>query len=185
MSAEEQQKGSVPPASPTVEDVARAMGLHRTTISLALRNHPRIPESTRARVRQMVQQMGYRPHPMVSALMSYRANHRKPTWRGTLGMITMDKEAQEWQTSPAYAKMFEGAKKRAYALGYDLQLFWVGAESFSVRRFNTMLRTRNVPGGDCCPGTTGDSAAPAGLVAIERSGDRLLGKGTRPAPRYP
>lgn len=160
MSVKKQPDDPVPPASPTMEDVARAMGLHRTTISLALRNHPRIPEATRARVRQMAQQMGYRPHPMVSALMSYRANHRKPTWRGTLGLITTGQQPQEWRKPPAYAKMFDGAKKRAYALGYDLQPFWVGEGDFSVRRFNTMLRTRNVPGVIVAPAPLGTVLPP-------------------------
>lgn len=137
------QPGSAPP---TMEDVARVLGLHRTTVSLALRDHPRIPRATRERVREAADRLGYRPHPLVSALMSYRANHRKPTWRGTLGVITSAATANAWCTPKAYRIMYEGALARAHELGYDLQPFWAKDPATPINRFNTMLRTRNVPG---------------------------------------
>ncbi len=53
----------------TLDDVARSAGVHRTTVSLALRNHPRIPQATRDRVKQIANDLGYRINPLVSALM--------------------------------------------------------------------------------------------------------------------
>ncbi|HWL54372.1 MAG TPA: LacI family DNA-binding transcriptional regulator [Chthoniobacteraceae bacterium] len=133
-------------ASPTMEDLARALGVHRSTVSLALRNHPKISQATRQRVRETAQRLGYRPNPLVSALMSYRANHRKPTWRGTLGIITSAKSPEGWRQPPAYRLMHAGALQRARELGYDLQPFWVHDPALPIRRFNAMLRTLNVPG---------------------------------------
>ncbi len=149
-------------APPTMEDVARAVGLHRTTVSLALRNHPRIPEATRTRVKDAAASLGYRPHPLVSALMTYRANHRKPTWRGTLGLITSGSESTSWSLSAAYRLMHAGALARAHELGYDLQPFWAYDPALPVARFNTMLRTRNVPGVIVAP-----LLAPAPLPPLE------------------
>lgn len=134
------------PRPPTMEDIARVLGVHRTTVSLALRNHPRIPERTRKRVREAVEELGYRPHPLVSALMSYRANHRKLTWKGTLGVITAGTTKDNWQSPVAYKLMYEGAHRRARELGYDLNTFWALDPDMPVRKFNTMLRARNVPG---------------------------------------
>lgn len=56
----------------TMADVARAAGVHQTTVSLALRSHPRIPENTRKRIQQVAEEMGYRPNPLVSALIAQR-----------------------------------------------------------------------------------------------------------------
>ncbi|RRJ98846.1 LacI family DNA-binding transcriptional regulator [Opitutaceae bacterium TAV3] len=56
-----------------MEAVARAAGVHRTTVSMALRGHPKLPEATRARIRELAERMGYRPNPLVQALMSTRA----------------------------------------------------------------------------------------------------------------
>ncbi len=129
-----------------MEDIARSLGVHRSTVSLALRNHPKISQATRQRVHDAVARLGYRPHPLVSALMSYRANHRKPTWRGTLGVITSAQSEERWKHPPAYQLMYGGAQLRARELGYDLQPFWACDPKLPIRRFNAMLRTRNVQG---------------------------------------
>jgi hypothetical protein len=64
------------PAHATLQDVATRTGVHRTTVSLALRDHPRIPAETRARVRAAAEALGYRINPLVSALMQSRRTGR-------------------------------------------------------------------------------------------------------------
>lgn len=51
-----------------MEDVARAAGVHQTTVSRALRNDRRLPEQTRQRIRKLAERLGYRPHPLLTAL---------------------------------------------------------------------------------------------------------------------
>ena len=41
-------------------------------MSLALRNHPRLPLETRERIRSLAEKMGYRPDPFLRALVAYR-----------------------------------------------------------------------------------------------------------------
>src|SRR5688572_25664991 len=45
-------------ARTTQDDVARAAGVHRTTVSLALKHHPRIPGETQERVRRIADELG-------------------------------------------------------------------------------------------------------------------------------
>lgn len=63
------------PEAVTLKDIARAAGLCHTTISRALREDPRIAAETRARVRALADQLGYRPNPLFAAL-SARARRR-------------------------------------------------------------------------------------------------------------
>jgi LacI family transcriptional regulator len=56
----------------TLADVARAAGVHRTTVALALRNHPGLPGETLARLKTIARKMGYRPDPTLAALNAYR-----------------------------------------------------------------------------------------------------------------
>ncbi|HRP04381.1 MAG TPA: LacI family DNA-binding transcriptional regulator, partial [Opitutaceae bacterium] len=56
----------------TLSDVAKRAGVHVTTVSLALRNHPRLPESTRRRIQSLAKRMGYAPDPLLRALVAYR-----------------------------------------------------------------------------------------------------------------
>ena len=50
----------------TLKDIARRTGLSVMGVSMALRNHPRIGEETRKRVRAVADEMGYRRDPMLS-----------------------------------------------------------------------------------------------------------------------
>ncbi|HLP26110.1 MAG TPA: LacI family DNA-binding transcriptional regulator, partial [Acidobacteriota bacterium] len=45
----------------TIRDVARVSGLSLATVSLALRNSPRVRPDTLARVHAAAEQVGYRP----------------------------------------------------------------------------------------------------------------------------
>ncbi len=60
----------------TMAHVAKRAGVHVTTVSLALRNHPSLPEHTKERIRALAAEMGYRPDPSLRALMAYRKRQR-------------------------------------------------------------------------------------------------------------
>ena len=72
----------------TLADIARKAGVHVTTVSLALRNHPRLPVATRQRLCALADQMGYRPDPAMRALVSYRQKLRPPHSQLTLAYVT-------------------------------------------------------------------------------------------------
>ena len=61
---------------PIMEDVARAVGYSRATVSLALRGDASIPEKTRQRIAKVAEKLGYRTNPLVSALMSLQRQRR-------------------------------------------------------------------------------------------------------------
>ena len=54
----------------TLADIAKRADVHVTTVSLAMRNHPRLPEETRKRIQALAEEMGYRPDPMMRALVA-------------------------------------------------------------------------------------------------------------------
>src|SRR5690606_27714546 len=63
----------------TLADVARVAGVHPTTVSLALRDHPSIPSETRARIRAVAKELGYRRDPLLDAFNFHRVRHsRRP-----------------------------------------------------------------------------------------------------------
>jgi DNA-binding LacI/PurR family transcriptional regulator len=55
-----------------IKDVAREAGVSITTVSHALSGKGRLPESTRARVREVANRLGYVPHPAARSLASGR-----------------------------------------------------------------------------------------------------------------
>lgn len=57
-----------------MKDIATDLGLSVVTISKALRNHPDIPEETRARVLQRARERDYQPNLMARSLVTGRSN---------------------------------------------------------------------------------------------------------------
>lgn len=130
----------------TMAQVAKQAGVHTTTVSLALRNHPSLPEATRLRLQKLAEEMGYRPDPNLRALMAYRRGQRAQLQTQTLAYVTNWDARLVWQSFPAHAAFYEGAKARAPQLGFQLEHFWLGEPQLSERRFGEILRARGITG---------------------------------------
>lgn len=130
----------------TLEDVARKAGVHRTTVSLSLRNHPRIPAPTRDRVKAIADELGYRINPLVSALMQSRRTG-KPVKHAALAFVTNYPTRYGWK--PEHhdrPDFFPGAVERAQDFGYKLEHFWLAEPGMTPRRFCDMLSARSING---------------------------------------
>jgi LacI family transcriptional regulator len=46
----------------TIKDIAKEVGMHHTTVSMALRNSPLLKDATREKIQAIAKQMGYRPN---------------------------------------------------------------------------------------------------------------------------
>lgn len=53
---------------PTIVDVAKEAGVGVGTVSRVLNDHPRVSPTTRARVEEAIEKLGYRPNPLARAL---------------------------------------------------------------------------------------------------------------------
>jgi len=129
-----------------MSDVAKKMGVHQTTVSLALRDHPRIPEATRTLIKETAKQLGYRTNPFVSAFVASR-NRRGRARQAVLGYISADAPQHGGRNAvKSYSDLFEGAHARAEELGYGLEHFWLGDPRLTRQRFNQITATRNIHG---------------------------------------
>jgi LacI family transcriptional regulator len=132
-----------------MRDVAARARVSVATVSKSLSGKPSIPPETRAMIARLAEQMGYRPHPYVSALMQSR---RRRTGTGrqkpTLAFITAAQTEDGWKksSSPLLRHLFDGATAAAQARGYLLSPFWLYRDGMSHQRFSEMLRARGVRG---------------------------------------
>lgn len=130
----------------TMAEVAKRAGVHVTTVSLALRNHPRLPPETRKRIKELAEKMGYRPDPALSSLIAYRRGAKTRPSKLILGYITNWSEAWSWKSAPAHADFYAGATAKAAQLGYQLEHFWLGEPGLSHQRMSNILYTRGITG---------------------------------------
>ena len=130
----------------TMADVAQRAGVHVTTVSLALRNHPSLPPCTRKRLQDLAKKMGYEPDPALSALVAYRHRTRPRVDRPILAYVTHWDTPWGWKASAAHSDFFDGATEKAALLGYQLEHFWLGEPGLTHRRLSGILYARGITG---------------------------------------
>ncbi len=134
------------PAKVTLRDVAKNAGVHRTTVALCLRDHPRIPAETRKRVKALAEKLGYRVNPLISALMKSRRTGRSVR-HVTLAYVTNYPTRYGWRPlHHSRPDFFPGAVARAQDFGYRLEDFWMAEPGMTPRRFCQILATRGING---------------------------------------
>src|SRR5476649_2137194 len=130
----------------TLADIALKAGVHVTTVSLALRNHPRLPESTRQRIHLLAQELGYRPDPLLRALISYRGGIMARRNTPTLAYVTNWATCWGWKKVTAHPDFYAGAQAKANQLGYKLEHFWMHEPGLTQGRLSRMLYARGIGG---------------------------------------
>lgn len=131
----------------TLQQVAAQAGVAVSTVSLALRNDPRLPAATRARIQTIARELGYRPNPAIATLMTHVRSRRRVLDRETIAFVVPIPAgvlARHPTTVPdAY---WVGASARATQLGFQLEKVWAKEEGMSGRRLSDILHARNIRG---------------------------------------
>jgi len=135
----------------SIRDVAERAGVHFTTAAKALRGAPGVAAATVRRVETAAAELGYRPNPMVAALMASHRRRRQPQ-AGTLIAIAAW-PGQDPSRLLFWQREYRGALTRANALGFRVEILdYFGS---SPRRFEQILHTRGIQGLLVMPVQTG------------------------------
>lgn len=133
------------PQQVSMVDLAARAGVSQATVSRALRGNPRISEAQRRRIAQLAEAMGYRPNPLVSALMAVRRSPRRPGGLETIAFISSYRHPKEWRNKPTCVQAFAGMEERAAELGFKVEVFST-REYRTPGRLEKVLHTRSVRG---------------------------------------
>lgn len=130
----------------TVRDIAARVGLHFTTVAMALRNSAKVAPSTAAHIREIAREMGYRPNPMVSALMAQQRARKQPNFSTVLAYISFKENNSIANEGPHAMDFMSGARRQAEELGYKIDEFSLYEKGMTARRLAQILRTRGING---------------------------------------
>ena len=136
----------MPNTPASLQDIAARLGVHPSTVSRALRNHPAISEAVRLRVQAVAREFAYKPNPLIAALVRSRKARRAGSYRATLGYVYTAPVGRVTAWRKDYDALFSGARTRARFLGYELEEFNLSGTRFTPRRFTQILLTRNILG---------------------------------------
>jgi LacI family transcriptional regulator len=128
----------------TIEDVARAAGVSRQTVSRAINDLGEISQQTRVRVLRIAEEMSYRPSSIARGLATRRTR--------TLGLVIPD------VANPFFADVARGAEHMACAQGYSV--FLCNTEESPKRELAVLrsLEEKCVDGVVLCSSRLDDSA---------------------------
>lgn len=153
----------MPQKNPTLQTIADIAGVSKNTVSCALRADPRISKATQERIRQIAKEVGYRPNPMVSALMQSLRQSHPVAKSANLAFVHCTDDPEAWRNRRYYAELHTGAEARASEMGYNLTPVWGMEPGMTEDRFAKILRSRNVLGlliGPLGPLGDGDNRLP-------------------------
>lgn len=132
---------------PTQREIARLAGVSQMTVSLALRESPSLPATTRRRIQQIARDLAYRPDPMLSALMRQRRARATRAPRAKIAFLHNNARSGGALVSAHYALgCCRGLREIATARGYIFESVFVNPAQLSGRRLSQILWTQNVQG---------------------------------------
>ncbi|MEO5914380.1 MAG: LacI family DNA-binding transcriptional regulator [Luteolibacter sp.] len=135
---------STPPRV-NLRDIAAKLGVSHSTVSLSLRDHPRISAAVKSRVREAAEAMGYRPDPMLAALANYRLGKDKNSVSAGIAWINAWQKPHDLRKFKEFDFYWNGAFKAAEKFGYRLEEFQLNGD-LSPKRLHQILSTRGIRG---------------------------------------
>lgn len=120
----------------TLKNIADAVGKSVATVSKALRNHPDIAPGTRALVKQVAGEMGYRPNVAAQRLQKKRAD--------ALGLILPLLSAR--QADPFFTELLSGVADEAASHDFDLLVLTRPPGPAEQTAYRRLVAARRVDG---------------------------------------
>jgi len=115
-----------------LKDIADKTGFSTNTVSLALRESPRIPEATRAIIQRAADELNYLPNQIAKSLVSRETK--------TVGLVLTD------ITNPVLTRVAQAVQARLAARGYGILLATSNNQLDEEKRALALFRSRQVDG---------------------------------------
>ena len=107
----------------TLQDIAVEVGVSKNTISLALRNSPRIRPELREKIRGAAAEMGYVADPILQRLAAYRRPGGQARFHSVIAWVNHWPRPEQLRSYHEFNQYWLGAKLAAKRLGYQLEEF--------------------------------------------------------------
>lgn len=130
---------------PSCKTIAKEAGVSRMTVSMALRDHPRVAPETRERIKEIAARQGYTPDPNLTQLMGYLRKRDISREEPVIALLNGNRCPLK-DFSPDAKLIREGAIERAESLGFKTEDFWLHEPNMRVQRMVQILEARGIRG---------------------------------------
>ena len=105
----------------TIDDVAKALGISKTTVSRAISGKGRVGNSTRAKVMDFIEKHNYRPNVMARALAQQRTFNIGVVWPDDYNAVDL----------PFFQRCMIGMSEITSSFGYDIVVSLIAGDDLS------------------------------------------------------
>lgn len=139
---------SLPKKHLSLQAIAKESGYSISTVSRALRNHPRLPAETCLKIQQIAEKSGYTPDARLRELMVHVRKRSALVEAPVLACLIdlplpLDKGWEKEESGRGY---LHAAKQHAESLGYKFELFSIRDSGITPERLGDILYHRGVSG---------------------------------------
>jgi len=127
-------------------EIAQRLGVASSTVSRALRNDPRISIELRKHIRNVADELGYQPNPLVSALMANRRRRGSGGAVDVIALVTNYGGKRDWRTKDVCSWEYQGIRRRASELGFRVEVFALADYRGELTKLQATLRARAIRG---------------------------------------
>ncbi len=132
--------------TPSLAEIARRARVSAMTVSRALRGQPGVAPELATRIRQIATSLGYRPNPLVQALMEQVRAGRVERGANVIALLVPQLEEPGWGSKEWVQRLIRGAERRAAEVGFRAEpFFWHRAE-MGDKRIDAILKARGIRG---------------------------------------
>ncbi len=114
-----------------LEDIAKQVGVSRSTVSRVVNGHPHVREDVRKRVLEVIQKTGYHPNAAARTLASQRSQ--------MIGLV-LPRTVTSFFTDPYFPHLTQGIAQACNQSDYTLGLFLVGTKDDEEKIFPRVSR---------------------------------------------
>lgn len=130
----------------TQQDIADKVGVTRATVSMALRNAPKISLARREEIQQAARELGYQPNALVSTLMTHLRQSKQPPLHTGLLYLVSGKHPLPWPEDSTPDLNLKGAQRQAATHGFRLEPIWIHEPGLKSDRIAKIIKSRQIPG---------------------------------------
>ncbi|MET0263401.1 MAG: LacI family DNA-binding transcriptional regulator [Rariglobus sp.] len=123
----------------TIRELAKALGLGKTTVAAALHDSRKVSAATREHVKQRARELGYIANPVASGFLRQVRSQGIRRYRANLALV-MPMHADYHYLQ----ELIKGASARCRELGYGLDVF--RADSYEPEKLTQILLARGILG---------------------------------------
>lgn len=131
--------------SPSVREIAKAIGLSKATVANALSGSRTVAASTVEKVRAAAASMGYTRNPLVGAFMSAMRRSRGSAFQGVIAVAEVT-EPDRPRHGPFHQELVEGCKACAAELGFKTEVYQLSPSGLDPERLSSILKARGIRG---------------------------------------